>query len=100
MKKSYIVIAVFLSLIFVIFIQIKKPKINSIILGQSIDKIKTDWEVTVLLVSPQYIKKLNQKYRHKNKVTDVLSFSQKEGSKLILPGQKTTYLAGAGKRAS
>jgi probable rRNA maturation factor len=55
-------------------------------------KLKADWEVTVLLVSPQYIKKLNQKYRHKNKVTDVLSFSQKEGLKLILPGQKIQYL--------
>lgn len=49
MKKSYIVIAVFLSLIFVIFIQIKKPKINSIVLGQSIDKIKTDWSIKELI---------------------------------------------------
>lgn len=55
-------------------------------------KIKKDWEITVMVVSPAYIKKLNQKYRHKNKVTDVLSFSQQEGASMILAGQKEIYL--------
>jgi len=55
-------------------------------------KQKSDWELTVLVVSPSHIKKLNRLYRHKNKVTDVLSFSQYEGLPLILPRQKQIYL--------
>jgi probable rRNA maturation factor len=55
-------------------------------------KIKKEWEVTVMAVSPGYIKKLNKQYRHKNKVTDVLSFSQQEGPAMILAGQKQIYL--------
>lgn len=53
-------------------------------------RLKDKGEVTILTVSPAYIKKLNQKYRQKNKVTDVLSFSQKEGAKL--PGKQGVYL--------
>ena len=55
-------------------------------------KPKKDWELTVLVVSPGQIKKLNRLYRHKNTVTDVLSFSQAEGPALILPRQKQAYL--------
>ncbi|MCX6785422.1 MAG: rRNA maturation RNase YbeY [Candidatus Komeilibacteria bacterium] len=37
-------------------------------------KVKADYNLSVALVSPAAIKKLNQKYRLKNKATDVLSF--------------------------
>lgn len=55
-------------------------------------KLKKDWEITVLLVGDQEIKNLNKKFRHKNKITDVLSFSQKEGTPMILPAQVKDYL--------
>jgi probable rRNA maturation factor len=54
-------------------------------------KLKENGEVTVMVVSPAYIKKLNQQYRHKNKVTDVLSFSQKEGLEIKLPAIQKVY---------
>jgi probable rRNA maturation factor len=69
---------------------IKVAKIINVVAGEL--KIRMNWEVTVLLVSPQYIKKLNQQYRQQDKVTDVLSFSQKEGLQLKFPGQKARYL--------
>jgi len=55
-------------------------------------KIKQDFELTILLVNDKKIKELNKKYRKRNKVTDVLSFSQKEGEKLVLPNQIKNYL--------
>jgi probable rRNA maturation factor len=48
-------------------------------------KIKSKFEVAVLIVGAKKIKELNKKFRHKNKVTDVLAFSQQEGEKIILP---------------
>jgi probable rRNA maturation factor len=51
-------------------------------------RLKENGEVTVMVVSPAFIKKLNQQYRHKNKVTDVLSFSQKEGPEIQLPAKQ------------
>jgi len=38
-------------------------------------KVKGRWEVTLIIVGSSEIKKINQKFRGKNKVTDVLSFS-------------------------
>lgn len=55
-------------------------------------RIKKDWEFSVLVVSPAYIRRLNRTYRGKDKVTDVLSFSQQEGTPLILPQNKQLYL--------
>jgi probable rRNA maturation factor len=46
----------------------------------------------VLIVGDQKIKTLNRKFRHKDKVTDVLSFSQKEGQKIVLPSAYSQYL--------
>jgi probable rRNA maturation factor len=40
---------------------------------------KKKWTVSISFVSRSEMKKLNRKYRKKNKPTDVLSFSMKEG---------------------
>lgn len=47
------------------------------------------WEVSVAIVSPLEIKKINQQYRKKNKVTDVLSFlyEKKQGEIVICYAQ-------------
>jgi len=55
-------------------------------------KIKNNWEITILVVGDKQIKLLNKKFRHKDKVTDVLSFSQKEGLPLVLPLGQSQYL--------
>jgi probable rRNA maturation factor len=55
-------------------------------------KFKKKFGVAVLLVGDKQIKDLNKKYRHKNKITDVLSFSQKEGEKFPLPQKEKNYL--------
>jgi len=55
-------------------------------------KIKENFELTVLLVKDKEIKVLNKKFRNKNKVTDVLAFSQKEGKALVLPPGQRIYL--------
>lgn len=49
-------------------------------------------ELTITVVDDKKIRFLNKKYRHKDKVTDVLSFSQKEGNKIILPKGEEDYL--------
>ncbi len=38
---------------------------------------KKDWELSIALVEPEEIRKLNRKYRKKDSVTDVLSFFNK-----------------------
>lgn len=43
---------------------------------------KKKWTVSISFVSRSEMKKLNRKYRKKNKPTDVLSFSMKEGKLL------------------
>lgn len=55
-------------------------------------QIRENFELTILLVGEQKIRLLNKKYRHQDKVTDVLSFSQKEGRALILPESENKYL--------
>ncbi|MHB1455431.1 MAG: rRNA maturation RNase YbeY [Armatimonadota bacterium] len=47
------------------------------------EKFTSDAEVSILLVDDQYIHKLNLQYRMIDKPTDVLSFSQIEGSELL-----------------
>ncbi|KPJ59660.1 MAG: hypothetical protein AMJ42_01835 [Deltaproteobacteria bacterium DG_8] len=37
------------------------------------------WEISILLVDDHQIKKLNKKYLHRSRPTDVISFSQIEG---------------------
>ena len=37
------------------------------------------WEVSILLVDDHQIKEINKKYLHRNRPTDVISFSQIEG---------------------
>lgn len=39
-------------------------------------KLKGDFNLSVAFVSPQAIRRLNKKYRRKDKVTDVLSFAE------------------------
>lgn len=41
---------------------------------------QTPWELSICVVSNSKMKNLNARYRKKNKVTDVLSFSHLEGS--------------------
>lgn len=55
-------------------------------------KINSNQEITVLLVGDKKIRSLNKKYKNKDKVTDVLSFSQKEGEAIVLPGKEDNYL--------
>jgi len=54
-------------------------------------KISKESEITILLVGDGKIRKLNKEYRHKDKVTDVLSFSQQEGLALQ-PASRSAYL--------
>jgi probable rRNA maturation factor len=81
------------------YVQIKgKAAINKkniplmIAAAAKILKLKTDFEITVLLVGSKKIRELNREFRHKDKVTDVLSFSQKEGEKIVLPVKEAGYL--------
>jgi len=55
-------------------------------------KHKSNFELTVLIVGDKKIKNLNKKFRGKDKVTDVLSFSQSEGRGFILPREGKKYL--------
>jgi probable rRNA maturation factor len=41
-----------------------------------------DWVISLLLTDDKTIRELNKKYRHLDKPTDVLSFSQSEGAPL------------------
>jgi probable rRNA maturation factor len=50
------------------------------------------WEITVMVTSDRGIRTLNNKYRHQDRVTDVLSFSQKEGSQIVLSKEGQDYL--------
>jgi len=73
--------------------QIKQKFLQKIIRQTVLElKFKKNFALSVLLVGDQEIKALNQKYRHKNKITDVLSFSQKEGQVLPLPEKEKMYL--------
>ncbi len=70
-----------------------KKELNNIITKAAFFlKLKKAMEITVLVVNDREIKKLNQKYRCKNKVTDVLSFGFLEGEKIILPPEEKKYL--------
>lgn len=55
-------------------------------------KIKNSAELSILIAGDQKIKKLNKQYRNKDKVTDVLAFSQIEGEDLVLPQEQENYL--------
>ncbi|MFA5188453.1 MAG: rRNA maturation RNase YbeY [Patescibacteria group bacterium] len=55
-------------------------------------KVRYNFEITILLVGTKKITALNKKFRNKNKITDVLSFSQQEGKQFILPPQEKKYL--------
>ena len=54
-------------------------------------KLKKNFEITVLLVGDKKIRVLNKKYRQKDKITDVLAFSPKEGKQFIVP-EAVNYL--------
>ena len=55
-------------------------------------KIRKNYEITVLAVGDQQIKKINKKFKRQNKITDVLTFSQQEGQPIILPKAESNYL--------
>jgi probable rRNA maturation factor len=55
-------------------------------------KQEGNFEITILLIGDKKIRSLNKKYRHKDSVTDVLSFSQKEGQAIVLPDKEAHYL--------
>lgn len=48
--------------------------------------------VSIVFVGEAPIRKLNQKYRKQDRVTDILSFSNLEGGKLIVPQGEPPYL--------
>lgn len=48
-------------------------------------KLKANLEFSILLVGDGRIRSLNKQYRHKDKITDVLSFSQQEGPAMVAP---------------
>ena len=54
--------------------------------------LKKGQEVSVIIVGNKQIQTLNKKFRHQDKVTDVLSFNQKEGEKIIKIKELNNYL--------
>jgi len=55
-------------------------------------KIKNNFELSISIIGDREIRALNKKYRRKDKVTDVLSFSQKEGQDIFWPKEEGDYL--------
>ncbi|MCX6740135.1 MAG: rRNA maturation RNase YbeY [Candidatus Parcubacteria bacterium] len=55
-------------------------------------KIKDNFEIGVAVVSFAQIRKLNRQYRHKDKVTDVLSFTLQKSRPFITAPAKIKYL--------
>ncbi|MCX7788797.1 MAG: rRNA maturation RNase YbeY [Spirochaetes bacterium] len=50
-----------------------------------------NWELSIVFCTNQFIRELNNRFREKNEVTDVLSFSQSEGEPFpISPHQSKT----------
>jgi len=73
--------------------QINKALVEKIIkLTAKELKQRYNFEITVILVGNQKIRSLNKQYRHKDKVTDVLSFAQAEGEQIALPQKEPHYL--------
>lgn len=82
---------------FEIYREIKSPAIRK----KNIEKIlQQAWpalnlsplaEISIALVNDRTIRRLNKKYRRKDKVTDVLSFSEKDSGPFIVP-QERRYL--------
>jgi len=60
--------------------------------SKKILKIKKDFEISVIIVGDTKIRSLNKKYRNKDQVTDVLSFSQIEGYKITRISKENQYL--------
>jgi len=61
------------------------------IVSNILKKMSKSGDVSVALVDDKEIKKLNKRYRKKNAVTDVLSFSNLDGGRLIMP-ESNNYL--------
>lgn len=64
-----------------------KPQLIKKVLKEVVNKlqISPNFKVTILLVGDQKMTSLNKKYKGKNQTTDVLTFSQYEGSAIVLP---------------
>jgi probable rRNA maturation factor len=65
-----------------------EKKLKEIVKKVLTGKLKKN-DLSVAFVSPEVIKKLNRKYRKKNKITDVLSFSESKNQKKELKIKKT-----------
>ncbi len=67
---------------FTLHYQIKVSSLNEALFKKALQRakrvlgFKKSLEVSLILISPAGIKKLNQRYRRRNQVTDVLSFSE------------------------
>lgn len=60
-------------------IRISQKRIREVVREILKDLGYQKWEISILLVDDHQIKKLNQEYLHRNRPTDVISFSQIEG---------------------
>ena len=54
-------------------------------INEILKKLNKKGDVSLVLVGDREIKKLNKKYRQRNEVTDILSFSNLEGGELTMP---------------
>jgi len=74
-----------------------KLKINEGFLKKVAKKVllseKSDKDLSIALVGPKEIQRLNKKYRHKDKPTDVLSFDYKESGEVVICPQETKDIA-------
>ncbi len=60
-------------------IRISQKRIKEVVKEILRDLGYQKWEVSILLVDDHQIKKINKEYLHRNRPTDVISFSQIEG---------------------
>ena len=70
----------------------KKTALKIISAAAKVLKLKDNFEITVLLVESPKIRDLNKRFRGKDKATDVLAFSHKEGQSLFYPKNEPQYL--------
>ena len=64
--------------------------------GIILRKLRVNGELNIVLADNKYIKRLNRKYRHKNRATDVLSFHGEGGmiGDIIISAERAKTQAG------
>lgn len=69
-----------------------KTKVNESLLKKTAKKVltseKSDKDLSIAIVEPEEIHRLNKKYRKKDKPTDVLSFNYGDSGEVILCPKK------------